>query len=81
MYQVLYLLKDLVGGEIDFDVPMRRGSHDPWRVEVNDKIVSWLSDFREQASSRGLNGQLTEPTVTHDAGWEASVLPKLMKNA
>lgn len=81
LYQVLYLFRDPVGVDVDLELPMGRGSHDPWRPEVNDKIISWLSSFREQACSTGVGGPPKEPTGDPEGECEASVMSKLMKSA
>ena len=50
LYQVLYLYGGLVDNKAELRMPVGEGDHDKWKIGIQDKIFSWLADFRKQTS-------------------------------
>ena len=79
LYQVLYLLDDTLRGKVGFELPMQGShSHDPWKTEVNDQIVAWLSDFRRRSPNIA-QGQRSKRTIERHTSRRGSVITELMK--
>lgn len=69
LYQSLYLCDDFVHGEISFTVPMKGDRNDRWEIEVQDRILAWLGDFRGR-----------EKTGTNEVADEVSGISTLMNS-
>ena len=69
LYQVLYLYGGLVDNEAELRMPVGEGDHDRWKIGVQDKIISWLINYRNQTSPRG---QDSAPVPCHGSAYVAS---------
>ena len=80
LYLVLHFYGELVGDGSEFRVPRGKAGQERWKVGVQDKIVTWLNEFRRQACEEAYD--MVQQRQTVGTAWnigEDSRLVKLMK--